>query len=402
MPRIFQVSVPSLRVTLSSIFRKQGFNSTDALYLAGTLIDADQRGISSHGTQRMAMYDAKIRHRIIDPHARPGIVRSKGASLLIDAHAAMGQLAMREATNLAIGLAQSHGVGLVTVRNSNHFGTAGQYARKAADSGFIGIVSTNSNPIVAPTHTAVPALGSDPIAVAAGYGDDQLDYDAATSTVSLGKVEVHEKTGTPIDADWAVDARGTVSHDPAAIMNGIRSNPRRAALTPLGGPGENGGGYKGYGLGLAVELLTGLLGDAPASIDLKGTHISHSILVISPEAYGGSDALAARVSQLAKRLRSLPSSDGHPVLFPGDKERAAIAQHHDSVPIDDVTYRQVRDIAWGLDIDEPQIVRVEGADGDGYPTTDSGITIANETEDTGTTGDPTHHSSETATAWTTR
>ncbi|KFJ06840.1 malate dehydrogenase [Bifidobacterium thermophilum] len=282
MPRIFQVSVPSLRVTLSSIFRKQGFNSTDALYLAGTLIDADQRGISSHGTQRMAMYDAKIRHRIIDPHARPGIVRSKGATLLIDAHAAMGQLAMREATNLAIGLAQSHGLGLVTVRNSNHFGTAGQYARKAADSGFIGIVSTNSNPIVAPTHTAVPALGSNPIAVAAGYGDDQLDYDAATSTVSLGKIEIHEKTGTPIDADWAVDARGSVSHDPAAIMDGIRSKPRRAALTPLGGPGENGGGYKGYGLGLAVELLTGLLGDAPASIDLKGTRISHGILVISP------------------------------------------------------------------------------------------------------------------------
>lgn len=362
MPRILQVSVPSLRVTLSSIFRKQGFNSTDALYLAGTLIDADQRGISSHGTQRMAMYDAKIRHRIIDPHARPGIVRSKGASLLIDAHAAMGQLAMREATNLAIGLAQSHGLGLVTVRNSNHFGTAGQYARKAADSGFIGVVSTNSNPIVAPTHTAVPALGSNPIAVAAGYGNDQLDFDAATSTVSLGKVEVHEKTNQPIASDWAIDALGNISHDPVTIMRNIRSKPRHSALTPLGGTGEDHGGYKGYGLGLAVELFTGLFGDAPASMDLNDTYFSHSILVISPDAYGGSDALAARVSQLAKRLRSLPSSDGHPVLFPGDKERAALAQHHDTVPIDEVTYKQVRDIAWGLDIDEPQIVRIDGGD----------------------------------------
>lgn len=362
MPRIIQVSVPSLRVTLSSIFRKQGFNSTDALYLAGTLIDADQRGISSHGTQRMAMYDAKIRHRIIDPHARPGIVRSKGATLLIDAHAAMGQLAMREATNLAIGLAQSHGLGLVTVRNSNHFGTAGQYARKAADSGFIGVVSTNSNPIVAPTHTAVPALGSNPIAVAAGYGNDQLDFDAATSTVSLGKVEVHEKTGEPIASDWAIDALGNISHDPATIMRNIRSKPRHSALTPLGGTGEDHGGYKGYGLGLAVELFTGLLGDAPASVDLNDTYFSHSVLVISPDAYGGSDALAARVSQLAKRLRSLPSSDGHPVLFPGDKERAALAQHHDTVPIDEVTYKQVRDIAWGLDIDEPQIVRIDDGD----------------------------------------
>lgn len=362
MPRIIQVSVPSLRVTLSSIFRKQGFNSTDALYLAGTLIDADQRGISSHGTQRMAMYDAKIRHRIIDPHARPGIVRSKGATLLIDAHAAMGQLAMREATNLAIGLAQSHGLGLVTVRNSNHFGTAGQYARKAADSGFIGVVSTNSNPIVAPTHTAVPALGSNPIAVAAGYGNDQLDFDAATSTVSLGKVEVHEKTNQPIASDWAIDALGNISHDPVTIMRNIRSKPRHSALTPLGGTGEDHGGYKGYGLGLAVELFTGLFGDAPASMDLNDTYFSHSILVISPDAYGGSDALAARVSQLAKRLRSLPSSDGHPVLFPGDKERAALAQHHDTVPIDEVTYKQVRDIAWGLDIDEPQIVRIDGGD----------------------------------------
>ncbi|KAB8301955.1 Ldh family oxidoreductase [Bifidobacterium apri] len=362
MPRIIQVSVPSLRVTLSSIFRKQGFNSTDALYLAGTLIDADQRGISSHGTQRMAMYDAKIRHRIIDPHARPGIVRSKGATLLIDAHAAMGQLAMREATNLAIGLAQSHGLGLVTVRNSNHFGTAGQYARKAADSGFIGVVSTNSNPIVAPTHTAVPALGSNPIAVAAGYGSDQLDFDAATSTVSLGKVEVHEKTNQPIASDWAIDALGNISHDPVTIMRNIRSKPRHSALTPLGGTGEDHGGYKGYGLGLAVELFTGLFGDAPTSMDLNDTYFSHSILVISPDAYGGSDALAARVSQLAKRLRSLPSSDGHPVLFPGDKERAALAQHHDTVPIDEVSYKQVRDIAWGLDIDEPQIVRIDDGD----------------------------------------
>ena len=111
----------------------------------------------------------------------------------------------------------------------------------------------------------------------------------------------------------------------------------------------------------------------------------------------GRDGRGQKVADQSFRLRTNFIADTK-----YGKAAIRIAQHHDSVPIDDVTYRQVRDIAWGLDIDEPQIVRVEGADGDGYPTTDSGTTIANETEDTGTTGDPTHHSSETATAWTTR
>lgn len=340
-----RVGVDGLERLLAAVFVRRGFASDDARFIADSLIDADRHGIASHGVQRMAMYDHKLRHGMIDPLAHATIVSDAKSCAVLDGHSGMGQLIARDAMRLAIDKAREHGIGLVAVRDSNHFGTAGFYARMAADEGMIGWASTNSNPLTVPTHAGTPALGSNPIAFAVGRGEDQIVYDAATSTVSLGKIEVLEKNGKDIPGDWAVNADGGIEHHAAHAMDNVRATPRTGGLTPLGGAGELNAGYKGYGLALVVEILTGVLSGGLLSLDMKGQHICHCFAAIDTSAFDGPFVISRRVGDLAARLRSLPSVDGHDVLVAGDKERYAARTNSDSVPVDPATFEQLRTIA---------------------------------------------------------
>ncbi|MBT1164529.1 Ldh family oxidoreductase [Bifidobacterium felsineum] len=353
MSQYVRVGIEGLQDFLSAVFERRGFTASDADFIAETLIDADRHGIASHGVQRMAMYDHKLRHGMIDPNAQTSVVSDAKACAVLDGHSGMGQLISRDAMRLAIDKAHEHGIGIVSVRDSNHFGTAGFWARMAADQGFIGVATTNSNPLAVPTHAGLPALGSNPIAFAVGRGDNQFVYDAATSTVSLGKIEVLAKLGEPIEGDWAVDEYGAINHDSASVMAKITASHRIGGLTPLGGSGELNAGYKGYGLNLIVEILTGILSGGILSWDMKGQHICHCFAAIDLEAFGGAELISERVASLSSRLRTLPSVDGHPVLVAGDKERAAAQANSDSIAIDPVTFEQLGVIARRVGIAAP-------------------------------------------------
>lgn len=348
-----RVAAQELQDFATAVFERRGFAHDDAAFIALTLLDADRHGIASHGMQRMAMYDHKLRHGMIDPSARATVVSDAKACAVLDGHSGMGQLISRDAMCLAIAKAREHGIGLVTVRDSNHFGTAGLYARLAADQGLIGVASTNSNPLTVPTHAGHPALGSNPIAFAVGRGDDQFVYDAATSTVSLGKIEVLVKLGESIEGDWAVDGSGRVNHDSADVMDNIRATPRIGGLTPLGGSGELNAGYKGYGLATVVEILTGVLSGGLLSLDMKGQHICHCFAAIDLEAFGGAATVGERVASLSARLRAMDSVDGHDVLVPGDKERLAAARNRASLPIDRATFDQLAVIGKRVGVTPP-------------------------------------------------
>ncbi|KAB7786523.1 Ldh family oxidoreductase [Bifidobacterium cebidarum] len=354
MSQYVRVGIEALQGFLSAVFERRGFSAPDAGFIAETLIDADRRGIASHGMQRMAMYDHKLRHGMIDPAAQVSVVSDIKACAVLDGHSGMGQLISRDAMKLAITKAQEHGIGVVSVRDSNHFGTAGYWARMAANQGLIGVAMTNSNPLTAPTHAGLPALGSNPIAFAVGQGDDQFVYDAATSTVSLGKIEVLVKLGEPIAGDWAVDEHGAAEHDSARMMGKISASPRIGGLTPLGGSGEMNAGYKGYGLNMIVEILTGILSGGVLSWDMKGQHICHCFAAIDLEAFGGAQLIGERVAELSARLRALPSVDGHPVLVAGDKEREAAQNNEDSIPVDAATFRQLITIGERANVSVPQ------------------------------------------------
>jgi len=189
----------------------------------------------------------------------------------------------------------SHGVAVAVVLASNYYGIAGWYALRAADAALVGISMTNSSPPVAPTRARQPLLGMNPIAVAAPAGrHGALCLDMATSTVPRGRVEVAARRGEALPVGWAIEADGRPATTPAAALGG--------ALQPLGGE-ETTAGYKGYGLALVVDMLTGVLAGAasgPAIVPFFSTHdgpsdLGQTFIAIDPQALDRPDFFEHRL-----------------------------------------------------------------------------------------------------------
>jgi LDH2 family malate/lactate/ureidoglycolate dehydrogenase len=308
------------------IFASYGFSKEDSKVISDSLIDADLRGIQSHGIQRLKMYHQRIKNGDIVVDQAPEVLVDLPAISVINAHHGMGQLVATQAMEATIQKAASTGIAMTVVRNSNHFGAAGYYARMASRQGLIGIAMTNTNPITIPTHARVPFLGSNPIACAVPAESNDMVFDAATSTVSFGKIEILKRQQNRMPQQWALNERGEVSTSPNEIVTGLRQVPRVGGILPIGGSGEEHSGYKGYGISLMVEILTGVLAQGTLSADQQKAHqqgISHSFIVLNPTLFGNFEEIKGAVTDLLHRLRALPSSDGFPVLVPGDKENVA-------------------------------------------------------------------------------
>jgi L-2-hydroxycarboxylate dehydrogenase (NAD+) len=242
-----RVDEGTLRDYTAAILRGAGLAAEGARIAAVILVASDVRGIESHGVARLPQYVALIAAGVLDAAAAPAIEREGATTALLDGHNGMGQIAGDVAMRLAIAKARDHDIGVVAVRNSNHFGIAGYYAMLALDHDLIGLALTNSSPLVAPTGRRRAMVGTNPIAVAVPTGDGRpFVLDMATSTVPVGRLEVYGRKGLPLQRGWAIDAAGDETVDAAA--------GRAGALLPLGGTTGT-GGYKGYGLGMLVDLL---------------------------------------------------------------------------------------------------------------------------------------------------
>ncbi|MGZ7041295.1 MAG: Ldh family oxidoreductase [Thermoanaerobaculia bacterium] len=289
--------------------------------VAEILIASDLRGIASHGTARLLQYVKLAEAGVMEPAARPLLERGKPALSLFDAQNGFGHHAGRVAIDHAIERARDSGVAIAVVRNSNHYGIAGWYAMRAAANGMIGMSLTNTSPLVAPTRARVAMLGTNPIAVAAPAGKyDMLVLDMATSTIPRGRIEVAARRGEMLPAGWAIGADGSPATTPDQALAG--------SLQPLGGE-ESTAGYKGYGLALIVELLTGILAGAafgPNIIGLFSTagksDLGQFYMAIDPAVIDERDAFVARLEQLIDQLVAaplIPDAPG-PVLYPGQPE----------------------------------------------------------------------------------
>lgn len=293
--------------------------------VATVLLASDRRGIASHGTARLPQYVALIEAGVVDPAARPRRVAGRAALVLLDAANGWGHHAARVAMDTAIAGAREAGSCAVVLRGSNHYGIAGWYALHAAEEGMIGVSLTNSSPLVAPTRSRLPLLGTNPIAVAAPAGrHGRFCLDMATSTIPRGRIEVAARRGETLQAGWAIDSQGRPATTPEAALAG--------ALQPLGGAEET-GGYKGYGLALLVDLLTGVLGGAafgPGIVSLFSTHggpsdLGQLLVAIDPAAIDEPGAFETRLERLLDQLLASPTIPGAPgrVLMPGEPEAMA-------------------------------------------------------------------------------
>ncbi len=344
----------TLKSFSEEVFARMGFREEDAALITDVLLQSDLYGIESHGIQRLYRYYRHVTTGVIDAKAEPEIVFETPVSAVIDGHNGMGHIISGTAARLAVRKAKESGIGLVTVRNSNHYGIAGYYAKMAMKEGLMGICCTNTNPITVPTFGRKALLGTNPIAVAMPADPYDFILDASTSVVTRGKLEIYGKAEKPLRDGWAVDAEGLPCTDAAEILGNIASHGG-GGIMPLGGSEEETGSHKGYGYAVLCELLCSILSlgttSAHAGEGGKGG-ICHFFGAVDPAIFGDPDAIRKHFSEYLEELRSSPKAAGREKIYThGEKEALSTARLlKDGIPVNDNTMREFFVIAGALGI----------------------------------------------------
>lgn len=330
----------------TTLITSWGYRTADASYIADTLVDANLRGVDSHGVMRLPAYYDRIRHGLIDPTASINQT-STGATAHISAHGVAGQLAAREAVTTASALAADFGVGIVGVSHSAHFGAAGYFARALAETGHVSLVASNSEPIVVPFGGKRALLGTNPLAMAAPTASGVVSVDMATSQAAMGKVLGARLSGENIPLDWGVDEKGQPTSDPHQVQ----------ALLPAGGP-------KGYALGFFVEMLAGVLTGAAVGRDIgnmytdfdKQQNIGHFFLALSVNHVMPQERFEARAEELIGWAHSTePADPAKPVMVPGEPETLMSAHRAESgIPLSEAVVAELSDLGESLGVPWPQ------------------------------------------------
>lgn len=337
------VDYHELRAATAGLFAARGVPPGRAALAAAALCYGDLAGLDSHGVFNLGrLYLPLFASGRVDPAAEPEVLTDLGACAVVDSRRALGLWAAAAAMDSAVTRARRHGIGLVSVRNATHVGCAGFHAARAAEQGMIGVVASNcgGQRIARPPGGALAMLGTNPLSVAAPALDGHpFVLDMSTTVVPTGRIRAAAARGEAVPEGWLCDPDGKSVTDPAAFDRGD------AFLRWLGGDPDT-GAYKGYGLGLVVELLAAVVsgaavGPAPAALDGDGRPHGHDddigflTLAIAPGALrGDEDFRSATRSLFGTLVDCPPDAQGAPVRYPGwwEAERAR-ARLRDGVPI---------------------------------------------------------------------
>ncbi|HTX55832.1 MAG TPA: Ldh family oxidoreductase [Candidatus Acidoferrales bacterium] len=273
--KYFLTTEDKLKHFIVEVLERSGVARDHAQVVADVLAEADLRGIESHGVARLeSYYVGRIRSGHLNPQPNYRVVRESKTSIVFDADNGLGHPVSKMAMEAVIAKANEYGSAFGAVRNSNHYGIAGYYAMMALPHDMIGISSTNSVKYAAATFGREVTLGTNPFAFAVPAGNEPaFVLDFATTTVPKGKIEVYKRKHKELEPGWAIDTQGNMTEDPDEALRG--------ALLPLGGFGTEGGGHKGYGLGLLADILCGVLSGGcfgptlPFADETKQGAISH-------------------------------------------------------------------------------------------------------------------------------
>lgn len=310
MDEVRYVAPEKIRAFTVALLGKAGMWEADAGMVADNLIDADLRGVTTHGLTRIPLYFQKFEAGLCDPQGRPEVIRDFGATGLIHAHHCMGQVSSTLAMEMAIEKAEKFGVGYVGVRDGCHYGTAGYYAMMAERKGMIGLSITNSGAFVVPYGGAEKRLGTNPVAVAIpSKRHDPVLLDMATCRVARGKLIVAMKKGVPVPDDWALDSDGNPTTDAARGFAGM--------LLPLS--------YKGYGMALVIDLLAGVLNGSGygTHVDLENDlpQVGSNFMAINTRVFCDPDEFAENVDRLIEETKDVRLAAGADrVYMPGEIE----------------------------------------------------------------------------------
>ncbi len=352
MEESFSIRRETLEKFCAEVFVKAGLPAEDAALSAKILVTADARGTRSHGTGRMMRYIKGLEAGMMLPDAKVETLHESPVSLTIDAHGAMGFPVSYKTMTKVIEKAEKVGMACASVRNSNHFGIAGYYAMMALEHDMIGVAMTNTAALCVPTFGRNVMTGTNPLAFCAPAERERaFVLDMATTTVPRGKLEVYERTGHALPAGWAVDASGRPATDAGQVLRDMLDN-RGGGLLPLGGFGELGGGYKGYGLSVMVDILCAMLSGAPTGpgvVDPPETsgRVSHFFAAVKIAAFTDPREFRKQMDGMLFKLKNSPRAAGCGRIYvAGEKEfEAEEYNNRHGIPLDRKSYENLQLLA---------------------------------------------------------
>jgi len=308
---------------------RAGIPEEDATIVSDVLLCADKFGFDTHGVNRLkSIYLDRIKEGILNPVTDINIVKEGPTTGVVDGQNGMGQVISYKAMQMAIEKAKKYGMGMVTVRNSSHYGFAGYYPLMAVRENMIGITGTNARPSIAPTFGVENMLGTNPMTFGIP-SDESFPFllDCATSITQRGKIELYAREGKELPKGWVIDEKGESKTNSSEVLQDLIAG--KVALTPLGGVGEETSGYKGYGYATVVEILSSALQQGAYLKMLMGFkdgrkepyRIGHFFLVIDIAAFTDPNDFKKTTGNILRELRASRKMPGQTRIYTaGEKE----------------------------------------------------------------------------------
>ncbi len=331
---------------------KAGIPEKDAKIVSDVLLQADRLGFDSHGVNRFKpVYLDRIKEGILNPVTNFKIVKEGPTTAVVDGQNGMGHVVSYNAMRMAIEKAKKYGMGMVAVRNSNHYGFAGYYPLMAVRENMIGITGTNARPSIAPTFGVENMLGTNPMTFGIP-SDDPFPFllDCATSITQRGKVELYAREGKELPKGWVIDDKGQSKTNSVEVLGDLIAG--KAALTPLGGVGEETGGYKGYGYATVVEILSAALQQGAFMKMLLGSKdgkkvpycLGHFFIVLDISAFTEPGDFKKTTGDILRELRASKKMPGQTRIYTaGEKEHDTWLERKDKgVPFNNELLEEFR------------------------------------------------------------
>ena len=341
------------------VWTKLGVPERDARITTDVLVLADLRGIESHGVARLPRYYNDLKNGWTKPTDESRIVKETKATALIDGERSLGQVVGHKGMELAIKKALDTAVGIVTVRNSHHYGIAGYYTLMALEHDLIGVSMTNAAPLVVPTFGRTAMLGTNPISLTAPTSNEKpFVLDMATSVVPRGKLEVYDRQSKNMPLGWAVDKTGRGTMNARSVLDALAKR-LGGGILPLGGEGEEHSGHKGYGLALMVDVLSGVLSGASTGlavdVNKEKPNVGHFFMALDPAAFRPLEEFKRDMDRLSRELKDSPKAEGQARIYVhGEKSFAKMDKYRkEGIPLGAKVVDEMKKIGEELGIPWP-------------------------------------------------
>lgn len=309
-----------LRTFATRCLEAAGASAEHAAAVADNLLDADLRGVTSHGIPRLIrIYIERLEAGIVDASATPTVLHETPSTALVSGHNGLGAVAGNFATDLAIDKARDTGSAWIGVRESNHFGACAYYTNRISGEGMVGIVFTNAPPTMAPWGGIEPYLGTNPIALSVPTREGTpVSVDMATSVVARGHILLAATKGESIPTGWAQDTQGQPTTDAHEGLAGT--------VLPMGG-------HKGYALSLMIDVLSGILTGASFGRGVRHLYgdlehpqsVGHLIGAIDIRSFVPLDSFTDNLAEMVREVKNVPLAPwADEILVPGEPEARAL------------------------------------------------------------------------------